>query len=430
MRRRKALYSLVVGVPLLGGCLSDSNTSGAPDRTSGSPTAERNEESARRLAIDHVETFTHAVRLNDLGNSPGGSIPLFSSFEEREREILENALDSGYETDDPETWLVKFATGTPTFRKEGRYYRLENTFPTYTVTAKSVEEDFDGDVATDEEYEAAVTHDGRVTSGLMRIARREGYELSYLWPDLREFLSAYDAVRYRGDVLAFSLSVEDSGAPYEITARRVSPTDLVDESIWDVTNASTDLRSTVRRAGEREGLYALDDPPDGLLEGLDSHEYVYLDGTFYTTYVEKRGPLPVSLSATIPDATLDASGAAIRLELRNESDREIGVMSGAPPPFGVLRFRPVAGGETSHLLWTDAYEESGHVHVDGHEVGSVNSIGLSSSVAPGDTLGRTFVVEQTDLPAGAYVVEDNVEVSKPDGVDGTFPYRVVFEITE
>lgn len=430
MRRRKVLQSLVIGVSLLGGCISDSNTSGPSDPTSGGSTGEPNEESGRRLSIDRVETFTHAVRLNDLGNSPAGSIAPFSSFEDREREILENALDSGYETDDPDAWLVKFASGTPTFRKEGRYYRLENTFPTYTITAKSAEEDFNGNIATYEEYEAAVTHDGRVTSGLMRIARQEGYELSYLWPDLREFLSDYDAVRYHGDVLAFSLSVDDPGAPYEITAQRVSPTNLVDEPIWDLTNASTDLQSTVRRAGEREGLYGLDDPPDGLLEGLDSHGYVYLDGTFYTTYVEKRGPLPVSLSATTPDATLDDSGATIRLALRNESDREIGVMSGAPPPFGVLRFRPAGDGETSYLLWTDAYEESEHVHLDGHEVVSVNSIGLSSSVAPGDTLERTFVVEETDLPGGTYVIENNVAITTPNGEDGTFPYRVVFDVDE
>jgi hypothetical protein len=163
------------------------------------------------LSVQRAETFDHVVRLNDLGEDPRGKISAFSDLKSREREVVTAALDGTYETDDPPEWLREFASATPFVERTGTYYRLDDTFPTHRVTAEAVSEsEVGGEIATYEEYERAVTREEYVTSGLLRIARREGIELRYVWPSLGEFFEKYDAARYHGEVLAFSVEVEDA----------------------------------------------------------------------------------------------------------------------------------------------------------------------------------------------------------------------------
>ncbi|PSQ17371.1 hypothetical protein BRD00_07935 [Halobacteriales archaeon QS_8_69_26] len=373
-----------------------------------------------------METFTHALRLNDLGDAPRGSAPAIDSFDPRDRKVLRAAVEEGYSTDDPPDWLRKLVSGTGFFAADGRHYELDHTLPTTRITAEEVsEEAVDGDVASNAAYREAVDYEGRVMTGLLRIAERDGIEFVYVWPSLREFLDAHEAVRYRGRVLEVSVSREDPGAPYTVEATPASLSDLADGPVWDASDADPELRRVVRRAGETTGLYPLDDPPEGLLERLDAHDHVYLDGTFYTTYVEKRGPLPVRVEASFTDP--DGDPARIEIALHNESDGTVGVSSGAPPPFGVLRFGPEGSDGPWYLLWTDAYEESTHVHTEGREVTSVNSIAVGTEVDPDDSVSRTFEVEGSDPSNGTYVVESDVGVSLPGDDGGTFPYRIVFE---
>ncbi len=382
----------------------------------------------RSLSVARAETFAYALRLNDLGSQPAGPVRAVADLDDRERRVVEAALSDGYETDDPSAWLQQFVGGTPFVERDGAFYRLDHALPTYTVTAEAVtESEVDGSIADREAYREAVTHDGRVTSGLLRVAREEGYRLTYVWPSLREFVDEYDAVRYRGELLAVSLTVDDPGPPYAVTAERAALADVARGPVWDASNASADLRAVVEAAGSTPGVYSADELPDGLLDELDANEYVYLDGTFYTTYVEKRDPLPVSLSARFEDDSLDGDGARLRLALRNEADAPVRVMSGAPRPFGVLRFHPVDESEPRRLLWTDAYAESGHVHTDGREVKMVNSIGLRTEVEAGGEAARTFTVEG-DLPSGEYVVEGDVGVDLADDDGGRLPYRVAFAV--
>ena len=428
MKRRPLLHAFTAGTLSLAGCLgspgsSESPTNTTPDDETATNEAEPMTDAA--FAVERVETFEYAVRFNDLGANPSGGITTVSDLESRERNVLQAALADGYETDDPPEWLVKFASGTTFVRKDGTYYRLEDDLPTYTLTAEAVaESDVSGKIASYDAYERAVTHDGVVMSGLMRTAEDGGQTLGYLWSNLEAFVEQYDAVRYHGDVLDFSLSVEDSGAPYSITAERVPMSEAVGEDVWNASSASEDLRRFVRKAGHKEGVYRFSDAPSGLFEKVDANEYVYLDGTFYTTYVEKRESVPVSLSAEFTDATAD--GGALRLELRNESDAELRISSGAPRPFGVLNYHPKGDESSSATLWTDAYEETNYVKTEGESVTMVLSIGLMTKVAPGETVGRTFEVDG-GLAPGRYVIEGNVGVERGgNGGGATLPYRVVF----
>ena len=187
------------------------------------------------------------------------------------------------------------------------------------------------------------------------------------------------------------------------------------------------MREVVREAGTDSGAYSLDEPPEGLLEALDSHDYVYLNGTFYTAYVENRDAHDVSLAAEAVEGDDDGSPPRLRLTLRNDSDGSIEVMSGAPRPFGVLICHPTDDPNIRHLLWTDAYEENDHVHTEGREVVAVNDIGLLTTLDPGGEVSREFELP-ADLPAGEYVIDNGLGIEYADREGGTFPFRVVFSV--
>lgn len=448
MRRRPFLH-LAVGAVATAGCLgrpddpadspsgtgdatgTDATTSGTTagsttESDSGS-TTEMAATDGGSLTVERVESFDYVVRMNDLGHDPVGTVTRFAELTDREQSVVEEALDGGYGTDDPPEWLVQFAADTPVVARSDTYYRLDHDFPTTTVTAETVEASaVDGKVADYETYEAAVTHDGLVMSGLLRIARQEGMEFTYVWPGLGEFLDEYSAVRYRGEVVAFSVDVEDSGPPYAITASEASVSEAVGADVWNVSNADGRTRDLVRAAGTESGTYGVDDPPEGFLDALDAHEYAYLDGTFYTTYVEAREPAPVSLSAAFADGELT-------LSLSNDADYEVTVSTGAPPPFGVQYVHPVGESDEGYLLWTDAYAESDHVHTEGRDVNAVNSIGLLVQLAPGETTSETYAVPVEDLPSGEYVVDLSVGVERrgtteDDPSNTTARFRVVFGV--
>ncbi|USZ68014.1 hypothetical protein NGM10_14930 [Halorussus salilacus] len=424
MKRRPFLH-LAVGVAATGGCLGASErvADAGPGSTATDGATDPTEMAATDspLSVERVETREYAVRLNDLGGDPGGRVTAFDDLDDRERDVFEAALADGYETDDPPRWLVEFASGTPYVEREATYYRLENTFPTTTVTAEAVpESDVDGEIAPYDEYEAAVTDDGRVMSGLMRIAREEGIDLTYVWDDLRAFLEDHDAVRYHGDVLSFSVAVEDPGPPYRVSAAEVRVSEAVDGEVWNASEADPEARELVREAGETRGAYAFDGAPDGLFDALDDHRYVLLDGTFYTASVEKRASVPVALDATLEDA-------GVGIALANEADGDLRISTGAPRPFGVLHFHPVGDEDDSRLLWTDAYEESDHVRTEDREIRSVDDIALVSELGPGETLSETYDVDADSLASGEYVVEGSVGVDTGDDT-ANLPYRVVFSV--
>jgi len=427
MHRRPLLAAIAGGTVLLTGCLGRRRGPGdePAESSTDDPTAT---DGGRALAVDRVETFSHALRLNDLGRSPTGEVPRASELDAREREVVVAAVDGGYRTEDLPTWLARFLARTRHVLVDGTAYRLRADLPSTRIDAEPVDEaEVDGPIASTDEYRTAVRHDGVVMTGLLREARRGGITLADVWPSLREFLAEYDAVRYRGAVLAVETTRRDPGPPYAVTAEAASLSELANGPVWDAADALRAVRSVLREAGTTEGLFPLNDPPEGLIENLDDHEYVHLDGRFYTTYVEKRGSLPVSLSARFVDPAPDGD-ARIRIELESEADRPLRVTSGAPAPLGVLHYHPVGSAGDRRLLWTEAYAESDHVRTEGHEVTGWNSIAVVTRLAPGESVAREFLVEETSFPAGGYVVAGDVGVSPADAEGGTFPYRIHFDV--
>ncbi|WP_256300560.1 hypothetical protein [Haloarchaeobius salinus] len=433
MQRRDALKLLPTAAlgGLLAGCtdsLSAEDPAGTDTPSTGDPTTTRattdggdGSPSVTDLAVESTNQGQYVLRLNDLGRGPAAEPAAVSELDDPERTVVEAALDGGYETDETPLWLQRLVARTRHVVDGEQYYRLEHTLPVSEITGERVDESEVDSVASQEAYREAVTHDGVVFSGLVRIALEDGFRTPYVWPSLDEFLTAYDAVEYRGEgVVRLTRSTEDAAPPFTVTATAVEPTDLVEEPVWDARDAPADVRSTLSEAATTSGTFALDDPPAGLLDGLDAHDYLYLDGRFYTTYVENREPLPVSVSATV---VTDLDVPAFELRLRNDADGTVSVTSGAPAPFGVLSLRSEDDESFRSLLWRDAYEESSHVHTDGRTVTAVNDIGVGTEIPAGESMGATFELAP-DVPAGEYVVDDGVGVRLPDGGGGTFSYLV------
>ncbi|WP_135825881.1 hypothetical protein [Halorussus ruber] len=441
MKRRPFLHAAVVGTAAAatGGYLGVFGGSGSEEafRDDSSDATRMAATDARRLSVRRAETFDHVVRLNDLGDDPRGGITAFSDLSDRESEVVTTAIGGAYETDDPPEWLAAFASATPFVERNGTYYRLDDTFPTHRVTAEAVPEgQVEGPVATYEEYERAVTREDYVMSGLLRVARREGIELDYVWPALRAFFRKFDAARYHGEVLDFSVEVEDAGPPFRLSATEVPVSEAAGGAVWRADSASQKARSLVRRAGSVRGAHGFDRAPSGLLDALQSHEYVLLDGTFYTSYVESRGSPPISVAAEFRDGRL-------RLAARNRGDSARRLSSGAPRPFGVVRCRATeTTGEPAgnpdrdsrlrdpHLLWTDAYAESDRVRTEGREVELASDVALVSTLAPGESVAETYAVP--DLPPGEYAVEGSLGVARAskgdDAGSSTVRYRVTFSV--
>jgi hypothetical protein len=412
--------------------------------TSTAPDGSRLAATDRTLSVRRAETVDHVVRLNDLGDDPRGQVTAFSDLSARERGVAASAIDGTYRTRDPPEWLCEFASATPFVERSGTYYRLDDTLPTYRVTAEIVaESDVAGEIATYDEYERAVTREEYVATGLLRIARREGVELSYVWPALRTFFETYDAARYHGDLLDFGVEVDDAGPRAELSATAVPVSEAVGGPVWRADAASERTRELVRRAGRARGAYGFDRAPAGLLDALENHRYVALGGSFYTSYVESDGEVPVSVSAAVREGRL-------RLAARNDgtdgasenggvgeggdaseddANAAVRLTSGPPRPFGVVRCRPAEDGEESRrLLWTDAYAASDRVRTAGRDVTATEDVALVSSLASGESVAEEYAVP-ADLPPGEYVVAGSLDVAGRGRTDSsTVRYRVRFAI--
>ncbi|OYR45296.1 hypothetical protein [Halorubrum sp. Ea8] len=93
----------------------------------------------------------------------------------------------------------------------------------------------------------------------------------------------------------------------------------------------------------------------------------------------------------------EGSPAVVELTARNETEREIEYVTGAPEPFGVL-YDPDA---PAAILWTEKYVESQHVETEGRRVTGGDDIGISVALAPGGSRSETY---EFAAPPGSYSI--------------------------
>lgn len=400
-------------------------TADGPDDSSTTETASVGD----AFAVTNVSTttFSRALRLNDLGRAPIGGVTERSSLDDRARSVVDAAIAGGYETDEVPDWLAAFADDTHVVATEDAIYTLDATLPTYTIRASETSEDaVDGPIADAETYREAVTHDGVVMTGLVRIAARDGVTFYHVWDDLDALLTEYDAVEYRTSLYELTVEVDDPGAPYTITATEPSIEALADGPVVRADEQSTGIRDHLVAAANTEGVYAFDDAPDGLIDLVENTRYVYHDGRFYAAYVEADSTVPVDIVAAPAEPTTDGR-PTLEIGVLNDAETPHSVMSGAPRPLGYLTYEPVdvdGSPPERPVLWTDAYEESDHVHVSDGEVTAINAIGLVTEYVPGEERTDVYAVRGEPAP-GTYRVRDEVGV---ESAGQTLPYAVQFDV--
>lgn len=127
---------------------------------------------------------------------------------------------------------------------------------------------------------------------------------------------------------------------------------------------------------------------------------------------------PFSFTIDVTGDTIDSDEqVTIDLAVTNESDEELTIESGAPAPFGVVTLQGTDGTDGRLTAWTDAYEESHHVHTVPHRgVTLVNSIGLARPIAPGETVRETYTLstETHGIQPGSYVYSDGFRIYSGD----------------
>ncbi|WP_255169847.1 hypothetical protein [Natrononativus amylolyticus] len=183
-----------------------------------------------------------------------------------------------------------------------------------------------------------------------------------------------------------------------------------------LTAATADCLSSADPSG---GSGPSDDGDDADEEPADPTYTVSLEGGS----LEDVGEF-ASLAVELVDPYVEPdSPAALEATLSNTTGATVAVSSGAPWPFGVVwADRTDDDGldrERSITLWTDAYEESGHVGTDGKRVEGVNDIGLLEELEGGESITETFEIheETPNLEAGTYEASLTCGIEPADGGD-------------
>lgn len=159
-------------------------------------------------------------------------------------------------------------------------------------------------------------------------------------------------------------------------------------------------------------------PGAGRDEG-DGEPATYADHDFYfgtagyavtaDVDVESDPDAPVDLSVAVDGGRIDEDEAVtLEFALTNEGETPLVVDSGAPAPYGVVRFEEPGDGGRSLTAWTDAYEESPHVHTSPRRVAMVEGIGVTTTVRPGEVVRETYELSTatSGIQPGTYRYED------------------------
>lgn len=125
---------------------------------------------------------------------------------------------------------------------------------------------------------------------------------------------------------------------------------------------------------------------------------------------------PVEFTVDVTGDRIDADErVTLEFALTNEGDEPITVDGGAPAPFEVLRFGETGRSDRTLTAWSDAYEESRHVHTVPHRgITLVNSIGVMTRIDPGETVSETYTLstETHRIQPGTYSLTQSYTVSR------------------
>ncbi|WP_049927761.1 hypothetical protein [Halopiger goleimassiliensis] len=433
---------------------TDADEDGAPD-TDDEPSTFDATLSFPSYVLGMDEQFADEARPNQ--------IVALEDLEAPAADAVEAAIDDGsYETETADDDLLEGLFGLQYVDRNGTVYDVEYTMPEYVVSGHDVaESEVDPDrtiSAMDDTIRMLGVDNREIVTAVNTVlesfrgpngeggASGHDYRATVLDEHLESFLEEYDYVAYPDDgedgrepegYVELELDHEDPGPPYTVTASRIADEQRYGRPVVDVGTYPDPAADALRVAADRRSLRT-DERPEGIDVALEDDAYVRIDGDVYDPTLETvdHDAVPVSLEIT----DVDPEERTFTLEVGSDGEPAT-LFGGAPKPFGVLGARPVGDGDGDAndgraILWTDSYEESGHVHVgerDDEPTIGVNDIGITTLLEPGDPMRETYEVrEEWGFEAGRYRLEDALSVEWGGDLEGlgdgtassTYPFVV------
>lgn len=376
-----------------------------------------------RLTLE-AETFDFGLRCNDLGTDVG-QFTDWTALDARERGVVAAAVERGYETETTPEWLRRFAATTEYVRVDGRFYELDSTLPTYVVDPETVPADsVDGPVASRERYRAVRETEYGVTCAVTCAGADGEYRTTrtvWLRPETERFLREFEYVEHHGSTVRLSFRVEDPGPPYRVTADPIPEAEVRGGTTLDLADVPADSRDDARRATRTPGVVGVDGLSPGVVDAFRTHQYLRVDGWYYTTYLSDARDIPLEAWGRVHrDVTAPLDPARFELGVRNVGDRPMAVDGGPPMPFGVASAHPPGAPARDRTLWSPAYREAGAITTVGRRPIAILGVGATATLAPGETLATAY--ELGPLDPGTWLVEESVSATMDD-TTGSVPVR-------
>lgn len=463
---RRALLSAIGGsLAAASGCVDDAGTDPATDGTDDGSNGTDDEPSdadgdpSTFLAVD-LRTVPHVVTAYEpspsRGIDPEHVVPE-SEIPAALRGPLDEALDGGFETDDPDDALLAavdefriYDRGAlkPYVELGGTRYAFDPALPTFTaelVNEEATEYDEDrvlreagqgddlGSAAVETFVDALTAYGPNVARGEYRRCDR---------PEaVAAFLEEYDYMEDGRGLSRIETAVENEGPPYAIEARELTEADMWDRSIVDGSALDDEVVAFFERAlasphrkpalpGDDRSQYFTDDVPDAygdLAAEYDDPPYYRLDGTVYDVRVgEPRDDrLPVSVSV----AESEDAGREFALSVAPAPESADGDARG-PYTFTSRGALPSAlwafhegERESLEIVETEGIEGPRPSRPDGQAL---------ESLTGHEEMTATYAVPES-LPAGTYVSRGLFTLSwgVPDQTPdehGSYPFELELEI--
>ena len=212
-----------------------------------------------------------------------------------------------------------------------------------------------------------------------------------------------------------SLSVEtERTAPehrYTVRTRKRYTTVDADATVVSFDELDEPIRTTLEAALDRPE-YETDELPDGLRTVVEEYDFVdctdcetnhrYLGFEILTVDLDDPPRLAIDAHLVDPVATPDEPAV---IELVAENDGEVPLVwhTGVPAPFGILRT------DGDLLLWTNEYEESGHVGVTDGEITGADGIAIEVGLEPGESIAERYELqpERDDFEPGSFALTES-----------------------
>jgi hypothetical protein len=360
-------------------------------------------------------------------------VPELADLEPDVRDPVRAAVEGGYESADPPDALKEFLDiDRETYvRVGGDYYRLDANLPVVEVWIEPVAASDAEEPVTLDEMEACTHPDPRGFQTPPLARADDPYRTYRLDAQTRSCIEAHPYLRLEdGEHFRYRIAVDDPGAPYTVAATRVSAATLagVEGSVVEWEAVPADARELLSAASERR--IERERVPDSLRAVAAESEFVRRGDTFYEVDLDHPGAAPVRVDVRVTDAeSREFDPARLELSVTNTGGRAVELLTGPPPPFGTLGGRR-AGGDERLALWTEEYVESRYVGTRAGRVTARLAVGLSVTLAPGETRRTRYQVRRNPgrLPAGTYRVDDGFGVRAGEGESVSFPFRLTLEV--